>query len=71
MQYEWILDVLTDLRTFARRNDLTALAEQLDDTALVAAAEIAQRSEGLGGGRALDATTAGGLHRCAAAVKGA
>ena len=30
MQYEWILDVLTDLKAFAKGNGLTALAEQLD-----------------------------------------
>ena len=41
MRSDWILDVLTDLKTFARANDLTALAEQLDDTAIVAMAEIA------------------------------
>lgn len=41
MQNEWILDVLADLKTFASANGLPALAEQLDDTTLVAAAEIA------------------------------
>jgi hypothetical protein len=54
MRSDWILDVLTDLKTFARANDLPALAEQLDDTAIVAMAEIAatkdlqddQRSDG-------------------------
>lgn len=40
MRSDWILDVLTDLKTFARANDLMALAEQLDDTAIVAMAEI-------------------------------
>ena len=40
MANEWIMDVLADLRTFARQNDLPALAEQLEDSALVAAAEI-------------------------------
>ncbi len=48
MQYEWILDVLTDLKAFAKGNGLTALAEQLDDTSLVAAAEIAQTAEDYG-----------------------
>ena len=43
MQKDWILDVLADLRAFAMSNDLPALAEQLDDTALVALAEISQR----------------------------
>lgn len=40
-QYEWILDVLADLKSFADANGLTLLAEQLDDTSLIAAAEIA------------------------------
>lgn len=40
MQNDWILDVLADLRTFADNNGLDALAQQLEDTRLVAAAEI-------------------------------
>ena len=40
-QNEWILDVLSDLNAFAVANGLSALAEQLDDTRLIAAAEIA------------------------------
>ena len=71
MQYEWILDVLTDLRTFAMSNGLLSLAEQLDDTSLVAATEIAQRAEGKGGGKASDAAKAGRFHRGAAAGEGA
>ncbi len=63
MQYEWILDVLTDLKSFAKGNGLRALAEQLDDTSLVAAAEIAQVAEDTAGGLALDADKAFGLHR--------
>lgn len=43
MQHDWILDVLADLRTFAKANSLEALAEQLEDTTLIAAAEIASR----------------------------
>lgn len=42
---EWILDVLADLKSFASANGLTALVEQLDDTQLIAAAEIASRME--------------------------
>jgi hypothetical protein len=38
----WIIDVLTDLRTFAQKNDLPLLAVQLEETALVGKAEIAQ-----------------------------
>ncbi|MEW9921024.1 hypothetical protein AB2B41_15535 [Marimonas sp. MJW-29] len=39
------MDVLADLKTFALSIDLPALAEQLDDTAIVAMAEIAAREE--------------------------
>ena len=46
MQNEWILDVLTDLRTFAHQNGLGDLAEHLDDTRLVAAAELASNTRG-------------------------
>lgn len=46
MQSEWILDVLADLRTFAMSNGLPALAEQLDDSAIIAMAEIASQQEG-------------------------
>lgn len=45
MRSDWILDVLTDLKTFATANDLPVLAEQLDDTAIVALAEIAALHE--------------------------
>ena len=45
MRREWILDVLSDLKTFARDNGMIALAEQLDDTAIVAMAEIATLKE--------------------------
>ncbi|WP_170605771.1 hypothetical protein [Ruegeria arenilitoris] len=38
---EWILDVLSDLNAFAVANGMNALAEQLADTSLIAAAEIA------------------------------
>ena len=44
MNQEWILDVLTDLGAYARKHDLCALAEQLDDTRHVASAEIATRT---------------------------
>ena len=41
MRSDWILDVLTDLKTFARVNGMPSLAEHLDDTAIVAMVEIA------------------------------
>ena len=40
MQNDWILDVLADLKNFADANGLGALAQQLDDAKLIAAAEI-------------------------------
>ena len=40
MKHDWILDVLTDLRSFAKDNDLLTL-----DTQLVAAIEIATLAE--------------------------
>ncbi len=50
MGHEWIIDVLTDLKTFAVANDLDALAAKLDDTQLVAEAEIGVRGKGMGRG---------------------
>lgn len=47
MAHEWIIDVLLDLRTFAAENDMKALAAQLDDTKLMAAIEIASKTEGM------------------------
>ena len=41
MTHEWILDVLADLKRFADLNDLPGLSDRLDDTRMVAAAEIA------------------------------
>ena len=46
MHNDWILDVLADLKSFAIANNLDALAEQLDDTTLVAASEIASKAHG-------------------------
>lgn len=42
---DWILDVLADLKAFASANGLGTLAEQLDDTTLIAAAEISSKAE--------------------------
>jgi hypothetical protein len=44
MGSEWMLDVLTDLKSYAQKNGMAVLAEQLDDARLVAAAELATRS---------------------------
>lgn len=50
MGHDWIIDVLTDLKTFALANDLDALAAKLDDTQLVARAEIGSHGKGMGRG---------------------
>nr|WP_241524078.1 hypothetical protein [Oceaniglobus indicus] len=58
MANDWILDVLTDLKQFASRNDLSALAEQLERASAVAAFEIAtgeQRAVALIGRNAAEA----------------
>lgn len=47
MAHDWILDVLADLRAYANKNGLSALADELDDATLVAATEIAS-AEGKG-----------------------
>lgn len=46
MGHDWILDVLTDLKTFARANGMPTLAAHLDDASCVAQIEIATNAEG-------------------------
>lgn len=43
MTHTWILDVLTDLRTYAVENELPGLAAKLNETSVVAAVEISHR----------------------------
>jgi len=63
MTDEWILDVLADLKAFASQNGLVALAEQLDDTAIVAACElVSSKGSGLETA-AVDAGEARNLYR--------
>ena len=45
MGREWIIDVLADLRSFARENDLPLLTAQLEEAGFVAAVEIASLPE--------------------------
>lgn len=40
MGNDWIIHVLSDLQSFAKDNDLPLLAVKLEQTALVASAEI-------------------------------
>ena len=41
MTNDWIIDVLLDLKKFSARNELDDLAEHLDDTIMVATAQLA------------------------------
>jgi len=43
MGRDWIIDVLADLRSFARDNDLPLLTAQLEEAGLVAEVEIASQ----------------------------
>ncbi len=45
MGRDWIIDVLADLRSFARDNDLPLLTAQLEEARLVAEVEIASRAD--------------------------
>ena len=45
MANDWIIDVLTDLKTYAAKNGFSSLSQQLEQTALVAASEIALADE--------------------------
>jgi hypothetical protein len=67
MRYGWIVDVLCDLKAFASSNGMSVLAEHLDDTAIVAAAEIAQTGQIRAGEWPADETATGQLHRGPAA----
>jgi hypothetical protein len=46
MANDWIIDVLADLKSYAGKNGLVALASQLDDAMLTAAAEISSTEDG-------------------------
>lgn len=45
MANDWIIDVLADLKTYSKKNGLSVLAKQLDETTLIAATEIASAQE--------------------------
>lgn len=63
MGHDWILDVLADLQTFARVNEMPTLAAQLTDASYVARAEIASKAEGDGLGVLGASTTTGRIDR--------
>jgi hypothetical protein len=41
MTNDWIIDVLVDLKKFSASNNLSVLAEQIDDTIMIASNELA------------------------------
>ncbi len=41
MRHDWIFDVLSDLKAYALKNDLPALAAKAEEALIVARAEIA------------------------------
>ncbi|PJJ80658.1 hypothetical protein CLV77_2929 [Brevirhabdus pacifica] len=64
MRQDWVFDVLADLRSFAARNGMVKLADQLEDTMIVAAADIAATAGPVEWAR--DDATNGNLHRARA-----
>ncbi len=46
MQHDWIMDVLEDVRSFAQRNEMPALAEHMGEALRLAAAELERRRAG-------------------------
>lgn len=50
MRHDWIFEVLQDLRSYAERNGLPAVAESVADTLRVAQDEIAAKDEDDHGG---------------------
>ena len=40
MPHEWMLDLISDLKGFAQKNAMTALAEHLDDALIIAAQDM-------------------------------
>ncbi len=48
MAHDWIFDVLNDMRSYASKNGLPALAVQLEETLRVARAEISPPNAAVG-----------------------
>ncbi len=50
MGHDWIIDVLTDMKTYAQANGMDRLARKVDETLAVAREELAQAGNGGSGG---------------------
>lgn len=63
MKNDWVLDVLTDLKSFAVNNGMVVLAAQLGDTKIIAKSELLAHSVNDTGVVARYAKTPGMCHR--------
>ena len=54
MGHNWIIGVLADLESFAQKNDLPMLADQIGQAAVVATAELTPLTEGASVGMLCD-----------------
>ena len=45
MRHDWIFDVLTDLRSYAEKNDLPAIAQQAEIALDVARKELTEKTK--------------------------
>ena len=61
MGHDWIIDVLSDLRSFARKNEMPLLTQQLDEAVIVASAEIATRQDRMLGWSTCDTISTNGF----------
>ncbi|MEM6618698.1 MAG: hypothetical protein AAF631_05285 [Pseudomonadota bacterium] len=68
MSQDWIINVLRDLRSFAARNDLAALADQLDDTIHVAVADMTAKTARQAAAAGNDARQHSGISRTGGSV---
>ncbi len=62
MSQDWMIDVLSDIRQYARKNKFPGLAEILDDAIIVAAVELRERGAVVGVAEEDDSET-GNVHR--------
>jgi hypothetical protein len=62
MCHDWILDVLSDLKAYAIKNDLPALAAKVEETLAVTKAEIAAQVDQPTGSVKQTATPSGRAH---------
>jgi len=50
MRHDWIIDVLTDLRSYSQMHGMAALAQKVDEALSIARVEIGKDPENTGGG---------------------